>query len=135
MPGAATFDAGVIIEKSGCPHATHGREKSRQIAGRATSLRWTTRKHWNYTCQRALVGPERMVPENNMSARILRVEDERVTAEDLRVTLTELGYSSSAAVSSGPDAIAHAQGSPLVLLLMDRGVQGEMAGTATALLL
>jgi PAS domain S-box-containing protein len=76
-----------------------------------------------------------MVPENNMSARILIVEDERVTAEDLRDTLTELGYNVTAAVSSGADAIAQAEGSPPDIVLMDIHIQGEMDGTATALVL
>ena len=44
-----------------------------------------------------------------MSARILIVEDERVTAEDLRDILTDLGYSVTALVSNAADAIAQAQ--------------------------
>ena len=70
-----------------------------------------------------------------MSARILIVEDERVTAEDLRDTLTELGYNVTAAVSTGADAIAQAEGSPPDIVLMDIRIQGEMDGTATALVL
>jgi PAS domain S-box-containing protein len=76
-----------------------------------------------------------MGPENNMSARILIVEDERVTAEDLRDTLTELGYSVTGAVASGPDAIAQAEQNPPDIALMDIRIQGEMDGTATALVL
>ena len=70
-----------------------------------------------------------------MSARILIVEDERVTAEDLRDTLTELGYSVTAAVSSGADAIAQAEANPPDIALMDIRIQGEMDGTAAALVL
>jgi PAS domain S-box-containing protein len=70
-----------------------------------------------------------------MSARILIVEDERVTAEDLRDTLTELGYSVTAAVSSGADAIAQVEANPPDIALMDIRIQGEMDGTATALVL
>jgi CheY-like chemotaxis protein len=44
-----------------------------------------------------------------MSARILIVEDERITAEDLRDILTDLGYTVTASVSSGADAIARAE--------------------------
>ena len=40
-----------------------------------------------------------------MSAKILIVEDERITAEDLRDILTDLGYTVTGSVSSGADAI------------------------------
>jgi PAS domain S-box-containing protein len=76
-----------------------------------------------------------MAPENSMSTRILIVEDERVTAEDLRDTLTDLGYSVTAAVSTGADAIAQAEGDPPDIALMDIRIQGEMDGTAAALVL
>lgn len=67
-----------------------------------------------------------------MSARILIVEDERVTAEDLRDILTELGYSVTAAVASGADAIAQAEQNPPDMALMDIRIQGDMDGAATA---
>ena len=70
-----------------------------------------------------------------MSARILIVEDERVTAEDLSDILTELGYSVTAAVSSGADAIAQAEANPPDIALMDIHIQGEMDGTRVALVL
>jgi PAS domain S-box-containing protein len=70
-----------------------------------------------------------------MSARILIVEDERVTAEDLTDILTDLGYNVTAAVSSGPDAIAQAEANPPDIALMDIHIQGEMDGTETALIL
>ena len=70
-----------------------------------------------------------------MSARILIVEDERIVAEDLLNILTELGYSVTAAVSSGADAIAQAEANPPDLALMDIHIQGDMDGTATALVL
>ena len=70
-----------------------------------------------------------------MSARILIVEDERVTGEDLRDILTELGYSVTALVASGADAIAQAEQNPPDIALMDIRIQGEMDGTATALVL
>jgi two-component system response regulator AtoC len=76
-----------------------------------------------------------MGPENSMSARILIVEDERVTAEDLRDILTDLGYSVTAAVSNGADAITQAEENPPEIALMDIRIQGEMDGTATALVL
>ena len=70
-----------------------------------------------------------------MSARILIVEDERVTAEDLRDILTDLGYSITALVSSGADAIAQAEANPPHIVLMDIHIQGEMDGTAAAVIL
>ncbi len=67
-----------------------------------------------------------------MSARILIVEDERITAEDLRETLTELGYTVTAAVSNGAEAIAQAEENAPDLALMDIRIQGEVDGTETA---
>src|SRR5580698_11468584 len=67
-----------------------------------------------------------------MSARILIVEDERITAEDLQETLTDLGYEVTASVSSGADAISQAQENTPDLALMDVCIQGEMDGTETA---
>jgi PAS domain S-box-containing protein len=73
--------------------------------------------------------------ENSMSARILIVEDERITAEDLRDTLIDLGYSVTASVSSGAEAIAQAAQNPPDIALMDIRIRGEMDGTAVALVL
>jgi two-component system response regulator AtoC len=70
-----------------------------------------------------------------MSARILIVEDERITAEDLRETLTDLGYVVTASVSNGADAIAHAAENAPDLALMDVRIQGNMDGTETARIL
>ena len=76
-----------------------------------------------------------MGPEDSMSARILIVEDERVTAEDLRDILTDLGYSVTALVSNGADAIAEAEQNPPNIALMDIHIQGEMDGAAAAVVL
>ncbi len=67
-----------------------------------------------------------------MQARILIVEDERITAEDLRDILTDLGYLVVDVVSSGPEAIRRAEESPLDLALMDIHIKGEMDGTEVA---
>ncbi len=67
-----------------------------------------------------------------MSARILIVEDERITAEDLRDILTDLGYTVTASVSSGSDAIAKAEETAPELALMDIRIKGDMDGTETA---
>jgi len=67
-----------------------------------------------------------------MYARILIVEDEQVTAEDLRDTLTGLGYTVTASVSNGADAIAQVKENAPDMVLMDIRIQGEIDGTATA---
>ena len=70
-----------------------------------------------------------------MSARILIVEDERITAEDLRDILTDLGYTVTASVSSGAEAIARAEDTTPDLALMDIRIKGDMDGTETARIL
>ena len=67
-----------------------------------------------------------------MPSRILIVEDEWITAEDLRDILTELGYTVTAVVSSGADAIAQAEENAPDLALMDIRIKGSMDGTETA---
>ncbi|MFN0168813.1 MAG: sigma 54-interacting transcriptional regulator [Bryobacteraceae bacterium] len=67
-----------------------------------------------------------------MPARILIVEDERITAEDLRDILTDLGYDVAAVVSTGADAIAEAERTLPDLALMDIRIKGDMDGTETA---
>jgi PAS domain S-box-containing protein len=67
-----------------------------------------------------------------MPARILIVEDERITAEDLHDILTELGCTVTASVSSGADAIAKAGEVKPDLALMDIRIKGDMDGTQTA---
>jgi PAS domain S-box-containing protein len=70
-----------------------------------------------------------------MPARILIVEDERITAEDLHDILTSLGYTVSASVSRGADAIAKAAETKPDLALMDIRIKGQMDGTETAQIL
>src|SRR5258708_3226729 len=67
-----------------------------------------------------------------MHERILIVEDEIITAEDLRDILTEVGYTVTGVVSSGPDAIAQVAKNPVDLALMDIRIKGKMDGTETA---
>ena len=69
-----------------------------------------------------------------MANRILIVEDERITAEDLREVLTGLGYEVSAA-ASGAEAIAEVERNPPDLALMDIRIRGSMDGTETATIL
>jgi PAS domain S-box-containing protein len=67
-----------------------------------------------------------------MPARILIVEDERITAEDLHDILTELGYTVTASASSGAEAIAKAEETKPDLALMDIRIKGDMDGIETA---
>jgi PAS domain S-box-containing protein len=67
-----------------------------------------------------------------MPARILIVEDERITAEDLRDILTDLGYDVTGSVASGAEAIAQAEQNPPDLALMDIRIKGDIDGTETA---
>lgn len=64
-------------------------------------------------------------------ARILLVEDERITAEYLRDVIGDLGHT-VAVVSTGPDAIARVRDSTPDLILMDIRLQGLMDGTEAA---
>jgi len=70
-----------------------------------------------------------------MSGRILIVEDERITAEDLRDILTSLGYTVSASVASGAEAIAAAEETHSDLALMDIQIRGSIDGAETARIL
>lgn len=63
---------------------------------------------------------------------ILVVEDENIIAKDLQQRLTTLGYTVSAIVSSGPDALQKAADLPLDLVLMDIVLKGAMDGVETA---
>jgi len=67
-----------------------------------------------------------------ISARILVVEDERITGEDLRDVLTELGYGVIDVVSSGPEAILLAENETPDLVVMDIRIKGDMDGTEAA---
>jgi PAS domain S-box-containing protein len=66
------------------------------------------------------------------AARILIVEDERIVAEDLRLTLLQLGYEVTGSVASGEEAIPLAKERSPDLILMDIFLAGKMDGiTAT----
>ena len=60
------------------------------------------------------------------------VEDEQITAEDLRDILTELGYSVTGLAASGAEALSQAERTPPDLVLMDIRIKGEMDGIETA---
>ena len=65
-------------------------------------------------------------------AKILVVEDERITAEDIKSGLEFAGYTVPAIVSSGEDAIEKAGELKPDLVLMDIKLKGEMDGIEAA---
>jgi len=67
-----------------------------------------------------------------LADRILIVEDERITAEDLAEILKGLGYQVTAVVSSGAEALREAEEKPPDLVLMDIRIKGDMDGAETA---
>ena len=70
-----------------------------------------------------------------MPAKILIVEDERITAEHLRDVIAELGYSVTDVVSDGATAISRAEQTSPDLVLMDIRIQGGMDGSEVARIL
>lgn len=62
---------------------------------------------------------------------ILVVENERIVAEDIRDSLTKLGYQVQAVVASGNEAIELVEAHAPDLLLMDIVLKGEMNGIET----
>lgn len=66
------------------------------------------------------------------SAKILVVEDERITAEDIKDGLISLGYKVPGVVYSGEDAVIKAGELRPDLVLMDIRLEGEMDGIEAA---
>lgn len=66
------------------------------------------------------------------SARILVVEDENITAEDIGEGLKKMGYEVSAVVSTGEDAIKKAEELLPDLIIMDIRLKGKMDGIEAA---
>ena len=64
--------------------------------------------------------------------QILIVEDELIAAEDLRITLTNLGYEVSSMVSSGRKAIKEIEEKKPNLILMDIKLKGDIDGVETS---
>jgi PAS domain S-box-containing protein len=67
-----------------------------------------------------------------MSAKILVVEDERITAEDIKGALESVGYKVPGIISSGEEAIKKAEELQPDLVLMDIMLEGEMDGIEAA---
>jgi len=66
------------------------------------------------------------------NARILVVEDEGIIAEDIQISLRDLGYDVFAVVTTGEEAVRTAGESRPDLVLMDVVLQGEMDGIEAA---
>ncbi len=65
-------------------------------------------------------------------AQILIVEDDWIVAEDIQTSLKKLGFSVSAIVPSGNEAIMKVKEDAPELVLMDIVLEGEMNGTEAA---
>lgn len=66
------------------------------------------------------------------NAQIMIVEDQGVSAKDLRSTLIQLGYSAPVVVPSGEEAIRRVEESRPDLVLMDMVLRGPIDGIETA---
>ena len=66
------------------------------------------------------------------TARIMIVEDERITAEDIHDILTHLGYTVTAVVSSGEEAIRDTGRTKPDLVMIDIRIKGDMDGIEAA---
>ena len=65
-------------------------------------------------------------------AQVLIVEDDRITAEDVRLSLGDLGYSVLGVASYGEEAIKKAEELRPDLVLMDIVLKGNMDGIEAA---
>ncbi len=65
-------------------------------------------------------------------SKIMIVEDEWITADDIRMSLQSLGYTVTSTVSSGEEAIQNAEKHKPDLVLMDIMLRGEMDGIEAA---
>ncbi len=64
--------------------------------------------------------------------KIMIVEDEWITADDIKMSLQSLGYTITSLSSSGEEAIQNAEKDKPDLVLMDIVLQGEMDGIEAA---
>ncbi|MCP4108077.1 MAG: response regulator [Desulfobacteraceae bacterium] len=69
---------------------------------------------------------------NRQSTRIMIVEDEALTADDIKACLDEMGYSVTSVAASGEDAVKQAEQYQPDLILMDIFLQGRMNGIEAA---
>jgi len=69
---------------------------------------------------------------NNVTAKILIVEDERIVALDISATLRTLGYAIAGIAVSGDEALSIVEKEKPDLILMDIRIKGETDGIQTA---
>lgn len=67
-----------------------------------------------------------------MDAKILVVEDERITAEDIKRSLEKAGYNVPVIVSTGEDAVKFSEKYKPDLVLMDIVLEGNIDGIEAA---
>ncbi len=67
-----------------------------------------------------------------LDAKILVVEDERITAEDIKRSLEKVGYIVPAIVSTGEDAVKYSEQYKPDLVLMDIVLEGKIDGIEAA---
>ncbi len=67
-----------------------------------------------------------------LDAKILVVEDERITAEDIKRSLEKVGYNVPAIVSTGEDAVKYSERYKPDLVLMDIVLEGKIDGIEAA---
>ena len=72
---------------------------------------------------------------HGQATRIMIVEDERIVARDLQMTLIELEYDAYAIAASAEQALARASETCPDLVLMDIRIQGTLDGISTAQIL
>ena len=83
-------------------------------------------------CEESANPGARPAKQNVRMPKILIVEDEGITALDIRNHLLDFGYAVTGIASSGEQAIAHAAKTPPDLVLMDIMLKGAMDGIQTA---
>jgi CheY-like chemotaxis protein len=67
-----------------------------------------------------------------VKGRILIVEDEALTAQDIRWSLEKIGYAVTGVVASGIEAIQRIEESPPDLVILDIFIKGPIDGIETA---
>lgn len=73
-----------------------------------------------------------MIENNKQDIRVMVVEDETITAENIKIVLESSGYTPLPLVTSGVDAVASALEAPPDIILMDIMLEGNIDGIEAA---
>lgn len=92
---------------------------------------FTILDRYNQNLARRRTGEVHFSPENPMK-KILIVEDERIIAMDIQLTLESLGYEVIGISDNGKDAIETAENHHPDLIFMDIKINGKLDGIDTA---